>query len=91
VRREARTSRQSQARLARLLADSYGFDKHRIAEMLDVEIATVARVLSAEGVTRCVECAFGVHRSCMGEFDIEIDGQPTRCACECQLGKRPTA
>ena len=84
VRREARTSRLSQARLARLLSDSYGFEQHRIAEMLDIPIATVARVLSADGITRCVDCAFGVHRSCMGELNFGIGGQSDGCACECR-------
>lgn len=81
VRREARTSRQSQARYARLLADRYGWEPSRIAELLEIAPVTVTRLLAADEVHRCVECAFGFHRSCMRELNFE--GLPAPCECAC--------
>lgn len=76
VRREARHAREGQVRTARLLYDSYGWDIDRIAHELDLEPATVARFLAADGIRRCVDCAFGLHNSCLG--DIGMEGP-----CEC--------
>lgn len=80
VRREARTSRQNQARYARLLADRYEWQPDRIAELLEIAPGTVARLLAADGAHRCVECAFGFHRSCMRELNFE--GRHP-CGCDC--------
>lgn len=82
VRREARTSRHNQARYVRLLADRYGWAPRRIAELLEVAPATVARLLAADEERRCVECAFEFHRSCMRELNFE--GHPAPCQCNCR-------
>lgn len=82
ARRAARTARSGQARIAQLLADSYGWEVSRIAENLDITTNAVTRLLAADGVHRCVECSFGVHRSCMGAMSTDAYGAAR--ACECQ-------
>lgn len=77
VRREARHARTGQVRTARLLYDSYGWDIDRIAHELDLEAATVARFLAADGIRRCVDCAFGLHSCCLGDIGME-----ERCECD---------
>lgn len=79
VRREARHVRAGQVRTARLLYDSYGWGTNRIARELDLEQATVTLFLAADGIRRCVDCAFGLHRSCLGVIDVEGP-----CECEHQ-------
>lgn len=83
VRREARTTRQNQARYAQLLFDSYGWERVRIAEALDLTTDVVAQLLAVDGIQRCVDCSFGFHRSCMGDLNFNVDGRPARCECGC--------
>ena len=83
VRREARRSRVSQARYAQLLFDHYDWEPARIAEALEITTDLVVRLLAADGVARCVECSFSLHRSCMGEFNFDLEGMTAPCGCEC--------
>lgn len=83
IRREARVARRSQARHARLLFDSYGWDPSRIAEALDISADVVAHLLAADGAQRCVQCSFGFHRTCMGELDFGTGDQSVPCECGC--------
>lgn len=83
IRREARIARKHQAQHARLLSDSYGFEQTRIAEMLEIPLQAVARLLAADGIHRCADCAFGLHSSCMGPLDFDHEGRPTPCQCAC--------
>lgn len=78
VRRAARTARSGQARTVRLLVDNYGWGVERVAEALEVAPATIDRVLAVDGRPRCVDCSFGLHRSC-----IRRDESDRPCLCEC--------
>jgi len=82
VRRTARVVRAGQARIARLLADGYGWEVERIAESLDVDCSVVGRLLAADGIRRCVDCSFALHRSCMGALETGIDGAQVPCECD---------
>lgn len=84
IRREARKSRLSQARYAELVFDRYGWEPARIAEALEIATELVVRLLAADGVARCVECSFGLHSSCMGELNFDLEGVAVPCACECR-------
>ncbi|GAA2895319.1 hypothetical protein GCM10010455_18050 [Microbacterium esteraromaticum] len=83
VRRRGREHRLGQARYARLLADTYGRPIARIAEMLDVALDALERILAVDGVFRCVECCHRFHRSCMRELTFEPQGIPIPCECSC--------
>ena len=83
VRRRGREHRLGQARQARLLADTYQKTNARIAEMLDIEPATLGRILAIDGLHRCVECCHGFHRACMHEFNFEQNGLMIPCECGC--------
>lgn len=83
VRRRGREHRLGQARHARLLAETYQARSSRIAEMLDIDLATLERILGADGLYRCVECCHGFHRSCMGELNFEANGIAVPCECNC--------
>ncbi|MGW9269822.1 hypothetical protein [Microbacterium sp. NPDC055599] len=83
VRRTARTTRSGQARIAQLLFDRYGWEVDRIAEDLDIDMAAATRLLAADGIHRCVECAFAFHRACLGELDVGVDDASRLCKCEC--------
>ncbi|EYT59766.1 hypothetical protein [Microbacterium sp. UCD-TDU] len=84
IRREARTSRVSQARYAQLVFDRYGWEPARIAEALEITTDLVVRLIAADGVARCVECSFGLHSSCMGELNFDLEGTIAPCGCGCR-------
>ncbi|MGN7948524.1 hypothetical protein ACTJKH_07245 [Microbacterium sp. 22215] len=68
--------------MAQLLADSYGWEVRRIAEELDITTGEAYRLLAADGVHRCIDCSFGVHRSCMGGLSTDAYGAARPCECQ---------
>ncbi|GAA1152940.1 hypothetical protein MOX01_00460 [Microbacterium oxydans] len=84
IRREARRSRVSQARYAQLVFDRYRWEPDHIAEALEITTSLVVRLLATDGVARCVECSFGLHSSCMGELNFDLEGMSAPCCCGCR-------
>lgn len=76
VRRVAKTARAGQARTVRLFYDRFAWDPVQIAEMLEVTPEAVRRLVAADGIRRCAECAFSLHRGCAGDVDCECTHAP---------------
>lgn len=83
VRKQGRAHREAVTRYARLYYDTLGWEKARIQEALEIDSRTVDRILAADGVLRCVDCAFGLHRACTGYFAVAV-GDIIPCECSCR-------
>jgi len=80
VRRKGREYRADQRRLASILHDRK-WDEQRISEFLEIDRATVARLLAVNGHRLSTECGFDRHGGCLR--DAWDDGRSEFAACEC--------
>jgi hypothetical protein len=84
VRQRARELRIDQRRYA-ILLNGRGWEPAAIARALDVEPHMVRRLLAADGLLLCTECAFDRHDACTRWYsDTE-----RLIACECAEDHAP--
>lgn len=86
IRNKGRRHRVDQARAALLYFDTYRWEKSRIMEALDIDARALDGLLAADGVMRCTECAFEIHRGCTEGIDFGVDGRTIPCECSCRSG-----
>lgn len=80
VRRNARILREDQRRFAVIL-DERNWAHDRIREQLDLDADTLTRLLAADGLIRCTECAFARHRDCSRVTSTGYDMVACECGC----------
>ena len=79
IRRRAAEHRMSQRAFAHIL-DQRGWPHARIAELLEIEPATLTRLLAIDSKDICTECVYGFHSRCIGKI-LTGDGRLTSCEC----------
>ncbi len=84
ARQRGRVYRRSVRRDAEAFRNARVGDDRIMAE-LGVDAERLERLLAADGVDRCVDCAFDLCDMCTGSWPDDRTGRTVRCQCECRL------
>lgn len=84
ARRAARQFRLSVRRDAEAFRNA-GLDDDRIMAELEIDASLLHRLLAVDGKTRCVECAFGLHQSCLRSLLDDRTDRILACECACNV------
>lgn len=78
-RRRSAQHRKTQRELA-IILDGRGWDHARIEELLEIDAATLRRMLASDGHKVCTDCVFDRHANCLGLL-ADANGNVGRCEC----------
>lgn len=78
-RRRSAQHRKTQRELA-IILDGRGWDHARIEELLEIDAATLRRMLASDGHKVCTDCVYDRHGHCIG-LVVDVSGEIDRCEC----------
>lgn len=85
ARRAGREYRRSLRRDAEAFRNAGVSDERIIAE-LQIDADRLGRLLAVDGITRCIECVFDLHESCMITMLDDRTDRIVACECTCPPG-----